>query len=308
MSAFNMEPAVATYFFRNLRGGSQPILVQASDGLPYVVKFNNNLQGENLPFNESVGSELYRACGLEGPSWKPLLITDDFIDKNRACWMETQTGRLRPDSGLCFSSRYLGLDGIRLLEILPGSSLKRVRNRDSFWLAWLVDICASHADNRQAVFVEKSAGRLEAFFIDHGHLFGGPRGELQRKVQASRYLDPRIYKKVSSLHLLNLKKFVLGLDVEQLWRQIRTMPEEWKTTSALGGFAQCLNSLSTSTILQNIIDSMMDFVQTAEKSKYEKPQFIRKSPVSILYPRVQESELERCFATRGCDCIARPSG
>ena len=82
--------------------------------------------------------------------------------------------RLRPASGLCFGSRFLGGNDKRLLEVLPGSSFKLVRIRVSFWLAWLIDVCADHVDNRQAIFVEYAGGWLDAHFIDHGHLFGGP--------------------------------------------------------------------------------------------------------------------------------------
>src|ERR1039457_415092 len=121
MPALERSFSRVTRYIRNFHGGSQPILAQASDGLQYVVKFNNNLQGPNVPFNESVGSELYRACGLAVPSWKPLLVSDTFLDQNPDCWMQTPEGRLRPASGLCFGSRFLGAEGTRLLEILPGS-------------------------------------------------------------------------------------------------------------------------------------------------------------------------------------------
>ncbi len=67
MIALGKDPVVVTQYVRNLRGGSQPILARASDGFLYVVKFANNLQGPNLLFNESAGSELYLACGLPIP-------------------------------------------------------------------------------------------------------------------------------------------------------------------------------------------------------------------------------------------------
>jgi hypothetical protein len=121
--------ARVTRYICNLHGGSQPILAQACDGLLYVVKFANNLQGFNLPFNECIGTELYHACGLAVPSWRPLLVTDSFLDQNPDCWMQAQHGRLRPNSGLCFGSRFLGGNGIRVLEILSETSFKRVRNR-----------------------------------------------------------------------------------------------------------------------------------------------------------------------------------
>lgn len=97
MSSLVKDFAVITRHIRNLRGGSQAILAEASDGLSYVLKFTNNLQGANLPFNESAGHELYRACGLNGPSWKQLLLTDAFIDQNRDCWMQSPEGSLSLD-------------------------------------------------------------------------------------------------------------------------------------------------------------------------------------------------------------------
>lgn len=294
------DSAFVTRCVRKLRGGSQPILAQASDGLFYVVKFTNNPQGANLAFNESIGSELYRACRLAVPAWKPLLVTDAFIDKNRDCWIESPEGRLRPDSGLCFSSRFLGGDGIRLLEILPGASFKRVRNYMSFWLAWLVDICVQHTDNRQAIFLEDGAGWLNAFFIDHGHLFGGPKGEQRLNFRASRYLDLRIYQSVSLRELLSFQNVVSRLDVDQLWRRVQTLPDDWKTASTLSGLMECLNRLSNAKLLQNIVDSMMDAQQqTNENGKFKRQS--REKPLNpILCLGIQGGGLEHRSVAKSC--------
>ncbi len=280
MPALGRNSVCVTGYIRNLRGGSQPILVQASDGLFYVVKFTNNLQGANLPFNESIGSELYRACGLEVPQWKALLVTDTFIDRYPDCWMQTPEGRLRPDSGLCFGSRFLGGNRVRLLEILPGNSLKKVRNFKSFWLAWMIDICAHHADNRQAIFQEDALGRLSAFFIDHGHLFGGPKGEQQPPFLASHYLDPRIYQSVSSRHLRRLQKITGSLDVDQVWKKIQALPRDWITDSALSAFSECLDRLSNAQHLRNILDAMVDALQG--NNERHDDQSGRKSPREVL--------------------------
>jgi hypothetical protein len=276
-----------TKHIRNLRGGSQPILAQASDGLLYVVKFSNNLQGANLPFNESIGTELYRACGLAVPSWKPILVTDAFIDRNPDCWMQTPEGRLRPDSGLCFGSRFLGGNGIRLLEILPGSSLKRVRNHESFWLAWLIDICACHADNRQAIFVQDAEGWMDAYFVDNGHFFGGPKGEQHPNFCASRYLDQRIYQCLSSQHGHNFQTIPTSIDVDQLWQRVRALPEDWKTESALGSFTECLGRLATPNLLQNVADTMKDAQRRTNEYGSFNPQTGRTPPASFLRFGVQ---------------------
>jgi hypothetical protein len=265
-----------------LRGGSQPILAEASDGLVYVVKFSNNPQGPNLAFNESAGSELFRSFLLAVPSWKPLLVTDFFLEKNPDCWMQAPEGSLRPDSGLCFGSLFLGGNGQRILEILPGSSFQRVRNRSSFWLAWLIDICAEHADARQALFVEDKEGWLGAHFVDYGHLFGGPKTILKKNFIASRYLDPRIYQDVSSIELQGFMEIVRRLDGDQLWKRVRALPAEWKAASALNSFAQCLDRLSTPGLLRGVLDTMVESHRKTNQLRSRDFQGRGDSPASLL--------------------------
>lgn len=285
MLALEQEFAVVTEYIRNLRGGSQPILVRAGDGLLYVAKFTNNLQGPNLPFNESAGSELYRACGLAVPSWKPLLVTDSFLDQNPDCWMQTPVGRLRPASGLCFGSRFMGGDGVRLLEILPGTGFERVRNRASFWLAWLIDICAEHVDNRQAVFVENAEGSLDAFFVDQGHLFGGPKADQVKQFRVSSYLDPRIYPEVSSEKLLDFQRVVGALDTDKLCQTVEALPAGWGRISALDRFARCLQRLSDARLVQNVLETALDTHRERTKGK------------SVLRSGIQGARRERIRAT-----------
>jgi len=45
--------------------------------------------------------------------------------------------------------------------------------------------------------------------------------------------------------------------VDQLWKRIRILPDNWKTASALSGFAECLGRLSNAILLQNILDTMV---------------------------------------------------
>jgi hypothetical protein len=304
MSALGRDSACVIRFVRNLRGCSQPILAQASDGQLYVVKFTNNLQGANLPFNESMGYELYRACGLAVPSWRPLLVTDAFIDRNPDCWMHTDSGRFRPGSGLCFGTRFLGSDGMRVLEILPDASFTRVRNLKSFWLAWLVDICARHSDNRQAIFQEVAGGWLKAFFVDHGHLFGGPKGEHKPRFLASRYLDSRIYQSVSSRQLLLFQKVAETLDVDRLWQRTNALPQDWKTESGISGFAESLNRLSDAKLLQNILETMADAHQRANGFERKDDRCERKPPRTVLCLGVPARGAGRQLAADGVDNLA----
>jgi len=293
MSTFKKDLVVLSRYISNLHGGSQPILAEASDGLLYVVKFSNNPQGANLPFNESAGSELYHSFGLACAAWTPLFVTDSFLDQNRQCWIQTPEGSLRPATGLCFGSRFLGGGGAGLLEILPASSFKRITNQMSFWLAWMVDICAQHTDNRQAIFRENARRGLKAFFVDHGSLFGGPEGGQQKKFLASRYLDPRIYPSVSSEEILKLHEAARCLDGDTLWKRIGELPDEWKTTSTLEAFAQCVDRLSNAKLLENVVDTMVDAHCRGNGDEQFEYQRGREPPTAVLRIGVQTAELQR---------------
>jgi hypothetical protein len=290
LPAFGKELVFLTHYIRNLRGGSQPVLAKASDGHTYVVKFANNLQGPNVLFNESAGSELYRAFGLPVPEWRPVTGSEDFLDKNPNCWMQTPEGRLRPASGLCFGSRFLGEKGNRLLEILPRTSFERVNITASFWLAWLIDVCAEHVDHRQALFAEDANGRLHAYFADFGHSFGGTKADLKKNFRASRYLDSRIYAEVSSETLLSFERVVEALDADRLWERIRAIPPEWKQDSAIDGFERCLQKLSMPLYVQSLLSTLVGSLERRAETKPGNPGSGRKPLREVLRRGVQAAK------------------
>ena len=207
-----------------------------------------------------MGTELYRFFGLDVPPWKPLLVTKEFIQRSLSpcageeeeCWM--------PEPGLAFGSRFLGGPGVQLLEILPGNSFRRVCNREGFWLAWLIDVCASHMDNRQAAFLEFPDRHLWAYFLDHGHLFGGPDGQRGSiyNVFASRYLDRRLYPRTSFEQLLELRNRLKSIDTGILWQRIDVLPDGWKTVSALNCFAMSIDRLGDATTVNRILDEFIE--------------------------------------------------
>jgi hypothetical protein len=302
MFALGKDSVFVAQYVRTLPGGSQPILARASDGFLYVVKFANNLQGPNLLFNESAGSELYRACGLPVPKWRPLEITDDFLDRNPDCWMGTEEGRLRPASGLCFGSRFLGEDGKHLSEILPGFAFKRVRNRASFWLAWVIDVCAEHVDNRQAVFEEDSDGWLDAYFVDHGHLFGGAGADSNRHFRASCYLDRRIYAEIPPEALLDFRNVLLALDADTLRQRLETIPAEWSHASARERIEHCLQRLKTDSLVQGVIETIVDDLGRRTETELGFIGSEGKLPSAVLRLGLQSGGIEPCYAChRNCD-------
>jgi hypothetical protein len=289
MSSLLEDRAFLLNFVRKLRGGSQPVLAEASDGRLYVVKFTNNPQGPNLPFNESIGTELYRRAHLAVPPWRTLRVNRAFIEENPSCWFETPKGRLRPQEGVCFASLYLGSENSRILEMLPKSSFKRVRNLDDFWLAWFIDICAHHADPRQAIFYPTIRNEHNAIFIDHGHMFGGPNGDQHVPIEASRYLDRRIYPCIGDDEVKRLSRKALGLDHDRIWRDAQILPVEWRTESALGRFWQCLTFLSSVRTVENVFKTLLNAHLESNVSSEYGGQWARKPVLSVLRAGIQES-------------------
>ena len=247
---------VITRFIRNLKRSSNPFLAEADDGHQYVVKSMRWGTPPNLLFNECAGSALYRACGLDVPEWKPILLTKEFIDQNRHEWTLAPRGLIGHESGLAFGSRYLGETGKPLFQILPGSDYPRVINRHDFWLAWLLDACCFHTDNRQAIFLQLENNQFRAVFIDHGNNFGGPAGGSKCPPEASRYLDSRIYDTTTGPDPQLLTARSTRFDEVLLWDQINRIPRELRTYSAIASFCDCLTRLKNTRLISSIADSL----------------------------------------------------
>jgi hypothetical protein len=250
----------AVQFLRRLRGGSQPILVQASDGFLYVLKFRDNLQGENVPFNEWMGNEVFHAFGLPGPEWTAVLVTDEFLDHNPKCWIQTENGTRRPRPGWCFGSMFLGMSEAPLLEILPGSSFCRIRNRADFWKAWVLDFLAENADSRQALFLDE-AGWLFAYFIDHGHLFGGPHGDQYPEFPASGYLDLRVYSDLANQNCNNIQRDLESVHWSDLVRKVEELPHEWLTGSGPVRFERFVSRASDISLVRHLRRAVCQFIK-----------------------------------------------
>jgi len=277
-----------------MRGGSQANLVLADDGCFYVVKVQDNLQGPNLLFNESAGYELYRSFGLKTPNWQTLQLSESFIEKNRAFWIHDLHDSRPPKPGLCFGSQFLGLEGIRTLEILPARSHKLIQNRADFWLAWVIDACAEHADNRQALFTEDTNSLLYATFLDHGSMFRGADGKSRHNIRASRYLDHRIYPDLTLMQQREIESHFANLDTEALLERIKALPEAWKTSSALQNFEQTLNCLSSGTLVRNLLQTMFDIARVglklADRSARGFPEIESELRPEVLHPRILRPE------------------
>lgn len=173
------------------------------------------------------------------------------------------------------------------LKCCPVTFINGFRISASSGMAWLVDVCASHADDRQAIFRERKDRTLDAIFIDHGHMFGGPNGEMRPRFRASQHLDRRLYPGVSSELVRMLTGSAVHFDIDCLWLQVQALPGEWITDSAIARLSECLNAIASSRIVERLFDALLDSYNQAEESRRDEFPFGQKLVKPVLRTGIQ---------------------
>lgn len=194
MSDQNRQRITAVRFIRKLHGSSRSVVVEASDGLEYVVKWLLNPQSGTASLSEALGASIYEEFGLPVPSWAPIEASNEFIEANPSMWFELQDGVAKPRSGIHFASRFLDGESRRVFEAVPESWHSRIENRSDFWGALAIDVWLDSCHHRHVLFVEdEKFSKLRAFFINHGHIQAGFNGQQRKSFRPYLYPDRRIY-------------------------------------------------------------------------------------------------------------------
>jgi hypothetical protein len=261
---------------RPIPGRSRPLLVKAANGVVYIPKPANSPRGPNALFNEVAGIELYRSFRLKVPSWERLLLTEQFLTQNPNCQMDSSDGPIRPESGLCLGVRYLGdTENLSIEEPQP-SNFELIRNRSSFWTAWLLDICCRRSGRREALFLEDGMGRFDAYFVDFESQFGRFELEIElwkknarRRTHfvASQYSDCRIYPSFSLTEARKLQWVLQTFDLENLHSRVRRIPREWWAPSAAVSYMGAISSLRNRNLIQSITEMFLDFDSSNSRIK-----------------------------------------
>jgi hypothetical protein len=80
-----------------------------------------------------------------------------------------------PTCGIHFASEYLAGPQYDLYDFMPLSYSHKLKDTTQQLAVYVFDIWSSHRDERQRLFQRVRGQRLyDRFFIDNGHLFGGP--------------------------------------------------------------------------------------------------------------------------------------
>jgi hypothetical protein len=124
---------LATQAIRRMRGGAQSHLMLASDGQPYVVKFQNNPQHTRVLANEFLATRLAEAIGLSVPQCEVVEVTDWLIDNSTELTLTYENREERCLSGLQFGSKLIGgLMPGQVVDYLPENHLQETKNLHEF--------------------------------------------------------------------------------------------------------------------------------------------------------------------------------
>jgi hypothetical protein len=244
---------IVTAVIKKQPGGSQSRLVQCDDGKLYVLKMHPNPQGPNVLANEALGSILLRGLGLLSPPWRPVTIDLKTVRFFPDLAMKTSDQETTfPACGIHFGSEYLGGPQNDHYNFMPESCMHKLRSNAQFLAIYLFDVWASHQDERQCVFQRmRQTSIYDTFFIDNGHLFGGPkwsevaglsRGVCSGNVQPPLIEDPRIepWLKVFEDRLPKLLHYAIAL-----------VPEDWYKDDIRALYARLLWRLENIRALVN---------------------------------------------------------
>jgi hypothetical protein len=233
-------------------GGAQSRLVECDDGKLYVLKMHPNPQGPNVLANEALGAMIMDGLGLRTPRWKPVTIDLKTVRFFPDLAMHTAEKEIIfPACGLHFGSEYLGGPQYDLFDFFPKSYSHKLKDTAQQLAVYLFDVWASHQDERQCLFQRiRGESLYDIFFIDNGHLFGGPKwsefgyDSRRRSVNIQPLLmrDPRIdeWLKLFDSHIPGL-----------LHRAITLVPEEWYQGDVYALYARLLWRLE---VIRRLVD------------------------------------------------------
>ena len=180
-SDFDVEPLVVENVVRPLWGGSQSKLVRCSNGQHYILKLNGSAQGPNVLANEWIGSRIAAALDVPIPQFVIIKVSSKTLHEFPQLAFDSSVihqGVLQP--GLHFGSQMLGsLSGLtRPTDYISRKHVCTASNPHDFVAVRILDIWADTRDRRETIWL-KNTQSLDstAYFIDHGHMFAGPKWE-----------------------------------------------------------------------------------------------------------------------------------
>jgi hypothetical protein len=230
-----------------MRGGAQAHLIEADDGVFYIVKFRNNPQHRRILVNEVIAGEILAHLQIASPQHQIVSFSPGFLAVNPEISLQLGARKLAVEPGWHFGSRHPGNpDTMAIYDFIPDSLLHQVANADQFRAVLVFDRWVANSDGRQAVFFRaqlndwlanpgvppRKMGFLVSM-IDHGFAFNGPQWNLPESAITGLYPRRVVYEKVRSVADFEpWMSRVLNFPAEVIDRAMSQLPPEWMEDDA----------------------------------------------------------------------------
>jgi hypothetical protein len=224
-----MERAVEQV--KRMRGGAQAHLMRCSDDGYYVVKFQNNPQGQRILANELLGTRLAARLGLAAPQAAVVEVREELIAHTEDLVMQLGRGRAPCRAGLQFGSRYPGSPAETVVyDFLPEEQLRTVVNLADFCGMLVFDKWTCNTNGRQAIFFRQGGdAQYRAQMIDQGFCFNAGEWNFPDAPLRGLYARHRVYESVRGIEsfepwLGRVEEKLSESLVEEIYAEI---PPEW---------------------------------------------------------------------------------
>jgi hypothetical protein len=220
----------AVEHIRKMRGGSQAQLIRASDGNPYVTKFQNNPGGIRTLTSEFFATKLALFLGLPMAEVAVIEVSDRLIANTPELRVEIGGATIPCAAGLQFASRYVADPATeQVFDYMPETQFWRVVNRDDLVQMLGFDKWTGNCDGRQAVFTKlagESSYRMTC--IDQHYCFDGERWIFPDLPLMGSYYRSHVYHTVTGWESFEpILTRIEEIEYADLWRCAAQIPYEW---------------------------------------------------------------------------------
>jgi len=209
---------------RVLGNAQNRLLVSASDSRLYVLRLYEDHTKNRSLLRKSLGTELAACLGLPVARWRPIHVSNDFIDAFSHIWT-----RGRPSAGTYFGSEMIGQNtGELVSEFLPTTWFDRLENRSAFIGALMLDIWTSNPRSRRVVFLRKAnSARFQAVFVGFREMFS-TQVDYSPNAMAGRYCRRGVYEGLwNESAFFHWQREIVSLRQDRLWTLLFQLPKEW---------------------------------------------------------------------------------
>jgi len=216
---------------RKMRGGAQAQLMRCADEGYYIVKFQNNPQGQRILANELLATRLAARLGLPMPPAAVVEVRENLIEHTEELVIELGRGRARLRAGLQFGSRYPGSPAETVVyDFLPDEQLREVVNLSDFCGMFVFDKWTCNTNGRQAIFFRgRNEARYRAQMIDQGFCFNANEWNFPDAPLRGLYMRHRVYESVRGIESFEpwLSRVESKMNEAALEEAASEIPPEW---------------------------------------------------------------------------------